>query len=407
MSEWHIHHGDVRKVMRGLPSNHFDAVLSDPPYAYSFMGNRWDYEMPSVNVWTELLRVVKPGAHAMLFGGPRTFHRLTVNVEDAGFIPIDLLMYLHGNGFPKSLDIAKAVDKTKGVWRGRAGNTKSSNVSMGGPNLERTLKGEPATPAPQVWRGYGTALKPAYEPVLLVMKMLDGTFVENVLRWGTGALSIDVCRIGERGDATTLGGFTKTGMFGIGGSEKSEEVHGRWPANVMLDEEAGELVDEQSSGASRFFYTAKVSRAEREAGCSGLEQHAQGVGALRDGNRAGKGRVNNRVVDSAGAKHARAGAAGNAMVANIHPTLKAIELTRWLATMLLPPPRADGQMRRILVPFSGAGSEMIGCLQAGWDEVVGIEGEARYIEIAKSRITKGGVFSGLLDKTMRKQASKR
>ena len=435
--------------MKGLPSNYFDAVLSDPPYAYRFMGNRWDYEMPSVNVWSELLRVVKPGAHALLFGGPRTFHRLVVNVEGAGFIPIDLLMYLHGKGFPKSLDIAKAIDKSKGHWRGRAGKQKSGNAAMGGPNLERTLKGEAATEAALPWQGYGTALKPAYEPVLLAMKMLDGTFAENVQKWGTGALAIDACRIGDRGDATTIGGFTKTGMFSIGGTDKGDKVQGRWPANVMLDEEAAEMLDAQTGerpstltgradpksshvhpaskekrrasmfgneqaggavyadtgGASRFFYTTKVSRGEREAGCSNLEQHAQGVGALRDGNRAG---VINQASPpgSKGASSPRAGAGRTGLVSNIHPTLKAIELTRWLATMLLPPPRADGQPRRILVPFSGAGSEMIGCLQAGWDEVIGIEGEANYIEIAKSRITKGGVFSGLLDKSMRKQASK-
>ena len=110
---WEIVCGDVRKVLKTFPDNHFDAVLSDPPYGLSFMGKRWDYFLPSVNVWTELLRVVKPGAHVMLFGGTRTFHRLCVSVEDAGFEVRDLLFFLHGKGFPKSLAIDKAIDKKK------------------------------------------------------------------------------------------------------------------------------------------------------------------------------------------------------------------------------------------------------------------------------------------------------
>ena len=344
MSVWDIKHGDVRKLLKELPDDHFDAVLSDPPYAYKFMGNRWDYSLPSVNVWSELLRVVKPGAHIMLFGGPRTFHRLVVGVEDAGFIPLDLLIYMHAKGFPKSLDIAKAIDKQEGHWRGRAGKIKSTNGAMGGPNFERTSKGQATTPSAKVWSGYGTALKPAYEPVLLAMKALDGTFVENVRKWGTGALNIDGCCVGDKG---------------------------RWPANVVLDDEAGVMLDVQSRGAARFFFTAKVSRSEREQGMQ-ME-----TGALSH--------------------------YAPPVLRNTHPTLKAIELTRWLATMLLPPVRDDGCLRRILVPFSGAGSEMIGCLQAGWDDVLGIEGEAKYIAIAKSRIVKGGVFSGLLDKRMRKR----
>jgi site-specific DNA-methyltransferase (adenine-specific) len=381
VSKWDIHHGDVRKVLKGLPTNHFDAVLSDPPYSYSFMNCVWDYALPSVNVWTELLRVVKPGAHVMLFGGPRTFHRLVVNVEDAGFIPIDLLMYLHGKGFPKSLDIAKAIDKQKGHWRGRAGAQRSENSAMGGPNFERSPKGEATTDEPRPWSGYGTALKPAYEPVLLAMKMLDGTFAENVQKWGTGALWIDGGRIGD--EKRFNSSASRSGMWdSIAQNEKDgRPAVGRWPANVVLDEEAAEILETSNPGTSRFFYTTKVSRGEREQGCGDLESCQQGIGALSDGGRSA------------------------ALVKNIHPTLKAVELTRWLATMLLPPPRTDGQPRRIIVPFSGAGSEMIGCLQAGWDEVVGIEGEERYIEIAKSRITKGGVFSGLLDPEMRKTAA--
>lgn len=433
MSEWTIHHGDVRKILKTLPDDYFDGVLSDPPYAYKFMGNRWDYALPSVNVWTELLRVVKPGAHALIFGGPRTFHRLAVNVEDAGFIPTDLLMYLHGKGFPKSLDIAKAIDKQAGKKRTKILGYTDSRLDIGS-GASVSFKGasgraanglipvmEPTTEAGLQWSGWGSALKPAYEPVLLAMKMLDGTFAENVQKWGTGALNIDGCRIGdeERHNPSA----SPVGMWdSVSGKEKDGRPPvGRWPANVVLNDVAAEMVDAASGdrpstmtgradpgkkhahpadasrvresmfgneraggsvyadagGASRFFYTTKVSRGEREQGCDDLNEGPQGTDALRSGGR------------------------GEGKVKNTHPTLKSIDLTRWLATMLLPPPRKDGKPRRILVPFSGAGSEMIGCIQAGWDEVVGIEGEAEYIAIAKSRITKGGVFSGLLDKRMR------
>ena len=425
---WEILRGDVRTVLKTLPSNYFDACLSDPPYGISFMGKRWDYSLPSVLVWSELLRVLKPGAHALLFGGTRTFHRLMCAAEDAGFLPRDCLMYLHGKGFPKSLDIAKQIDKGAGIWRGRGGKVKSANLAMGGANLERSLKGAAATDARRLWQGWGTALKPAYEPVLLVMKELEGTFESNVLKWGCGALAIDACRVGEEGRHNPSA--KKSGMWSsfAGLKQNGRATISRWPANVMLDEEAAKLLDAQSGnrpggrpvpaktksnplggpvfgkglkrqpfaghedegGASRFFYTVKVGHSEREAGCRELipfVSHAE---------------MSGREEGSPGERHARSGL-GHGGVHNDHTTLKPIALTRWLATLLLPPPRTDGSPRRIVVPFAGAGSEMIGCLQAGWDVVIGIERDSHYIEIANARIKRGGVFSGLLDKKMRER----
>lgn len=406
---WEILHGDVRRVCKTLEPNSFDALIADPPYGLSFMGKRWDYFLPSVNVWTELLRVIKPGAHAMLFGGSRTFHRLAVSVEDAGFELRDTLMWMYGSGFPKSLDVSKAVDKMSGHWRGRAGDVASSNVAMEHPNYGRTKKGRPITAAAAAtWDGYGTALKPAYEPIILARKPLEGTVAANVTKWGTGALAIDACRIGTTG-GTAGRDYAKTGLFGMGGKATIERLDaGRWPANVILDE-AGAMLDAQSGnrpgmsgggkhradytggmfggidsthtargdsgGASRFFYTPKADRYQREAGLDGMKRHKPTHGK-----------------DNAGGGLSVSGSVNES--ANNHPTVKPIDLIRYLARMILPPKR--GTPRRILVPFSGSGSEIIGCLQAGWEEVVGIEREAEYIEIAKARITKGGVFSKLV-----------
>jgi hypothetical protein len=448
---WEVIQGDVRKVLKGYPDNHFDAALGDPPYAYRFMGRAWDYSLPSPLLWMETLRVLKPGAHACFFGGPRTFHRLVCAIEDAGFLPCDLLMYLHAKGFPKSLDISKAIDREMGAKRtkvlGHKVGTHSANGSgVGGMavNVKQTKVMVPiteaATDARRRWQGWGTALKPAYEPILLAMKGLEGTFAENVLKWGTGALAIDVCRVGSEGGSHKLSlkdGDTRSLHAygdGLNGNWEKESAGGRWPANIALDEEAAEQLDAQSGnrkgmsgggkhangyaggmfgaidstntarhdegGASRFFFTTKVSRAEREAGCYDLPSRSA---AQQTGRKEGsQGLVN---YEGRGGNNPRAGAAPLGEIHNTHTTLKAIELTRWLATLLLPPPRETP--RRILVPFAGAGSEMIGALQAGWDEVIGIEREAEYVAIIQARITKGGVFSGLQDKRMRKRERER
>lgn len=401
---WIIHHGKVEHIARKLEANSFDAMLCDPPYGLAFMGRRWDYYVPSAMTWSYLERTLKPGAPGVIFGGPRTFHRLAVAVEDGGFEIFDLAMWLFGQGFPKSLDISKAIDKAKGKKRkvvGKRHRKATGRAAQGeggyafGEDFEVT---EPAHPLAKRWKGYGTCLKPGYEPALLVMKYLEGNFASNVERYGCGALNIDDSRVGEpedktpapkkRGDSKSW--FTTSDATNLGG----DDTVGRFPANVMLDEEAAAMLDEQSGmlksgnlnaghkrgrgttsydggggivrrnyggdagGASRFFYTAKASRAERNAGD----------------------------------------------VTNDHPTVKPVELIRYFAKMILPPARETP--RRILVPYSGSGSEMIACMQAGWDEVVGIEMDERFIEIAKARIKNGGVFSGLLDRKMRRRKAR-
>lgn len=369
MSAWSLAQGDVVEVLSGFNDCSFDALFCDPPYGFSFMGKKWDYDVPSVETWRECLRVLKPGAPLLAFGGSRTFHRITVGIEDAGFEIRDVLMWLYAKGFPKSLNVSKAIDgKLRGI-------------------LAETGYSGPAMQAAEQWAGYGTALKPAYEPVILARKPLDGTVAANVTRWGVGGLAIDASRVGM-----TLGN-------GLGGGVPVALDAGRWPANLLLDDAAGALLDastaptasipyraNEASGAvlqlrqraaggyadaggpSRFFYSAKVSTKEREAGCEAL--------MLRSA-----GQVTEREDGSAGLDNPRAGAGRTGGARNHHPTLKPMSLTTYLARLIMPP--VPGV---ILVPFAGAGSEMIGALKAGWPAVFGIEREAEYLEIARARL---------------------
>jgi len=153
------------EVLRLLPDCSVDSIVTDPPYGLSFMGKRWDYDVPSVDVWAECLRVLKPGGHLLAFAGTRTQHRMAVRIEDAGFEIRDMIAWVYGSGFPKSLDVSKAIDKNNGHWRGKHGGVVSGNDAMSGGNYERTPKGEPITPEAKQWQGWGTALKPALEPI--------------------------------------------------------------------------------------------------------------------------------------------------------------------------------------------------------------------------------------------------
>lgn len=376
--------GSVEDILPTLDAESFDASLCDPPYGLSFMGKAWDHGVPGAAIWAEVERCLRPGAHLLAFGGTRTFHRLTVGIEDGGFEIRDCLAWLYGSGFPKSLDVSKAIDAALGETRevvgvnpngGRRGSSSFGQIRTDGSDVAVTA---PAAVEAKAWSGYGTALKPAWEPCILAMKPTAGTFAANALAHGVAGLAIDAGRIacdskawgsGNRDSWRESEGRAdrQTERYG----EADQNPSGRWPANVLLDEEAAQVLDAQSGhmidgddgrrngvanvtlhglgaraepwggyggegGASRFFYTAKADRAERQ------------------GSR--------------------------------HPTLKPMDLCAYLARLLLPPVRSDGKPRRILVPFSGAGSEMIGCLRAGWDEVVGIERETEYVADAERRI---------------------
>jgi site-specific DNA-methyltransferase (adenine-specific) len=391
-------------LLRAMPENTFHGCLTDPPYGLSFMGHGWDHGVPSVEVWRQVLRTMRPGAHLLAFGGTRTFHRLTCAIEDAGFEIRDCMQWLYGSGFPKSHDVSKAIDKANGDWRGKAGAVTTENAAMGGPNYERTPKGDPIAAAVQ-WSGHGTALKPAWEPIIVARKPLDGTVAQNVQRWGCGGLAIDACRVDVVGKKSeggrTAGGITSSSdPRAIGAGLKSgsnDDGLGRWPANVILDEEAGQALDVQSGnrpgmsgggkhkpgskggmfgaidcehtargdsgGASRFFYCPKASRAERDAGLDAFaEQQTQKL--------------------NPGGIAARREAAGLGVGRNIHPTVKPLALARYLARLILPPIHDA----RMVTPFCGSGSEIIGALQAGWSHVDGIDSWDVAVRIARARI---------------------
>lgn len=273
MSAWRIITGDVTEVLSSHSSELFDAVLSDPPYGLSFMAKDWDHDVPSPQVWYLVRSAIRPGASMFAFGGTRTQHRLTCAIEDGGFEIRDCLMWLYGSGFPKSHDISKGIDKAAGAQRQVVGSKAGHNHI---PNdrgqwnytanaiLDVTT---PATPGAQRFDGYGTALKPSYEPVIWAMSPRDGSFAHNATEHGVAGINIDAGRVataetpeqiyngkaGPIGDTSAYGGTSGEHMTtGHGG--------GRWPANVILDEAAGAALDEQTGELSSGLMKAGTQR---------------------------------------------------------------------------------------------------------------------------------------------------
>ena len=193
--------GDCLEKLKELEDNSVDSVVTDPPYGISFMGKKWDYDVPSVDIWKECLRVLKPGGYLLSFAGTRTQHRMAVNIEDAGFEIRDMIAWVYGSGFPKSLNIGKAVDKLQGNEREllgtrikKAGDMTSGNFKRGGDYPDKELTDTKGT---SEWEGWGTALKPALEPITVARKPLsEKTVAENCLKWGVGGINIDGCRVG-------------------------------------------------------------------------------------------------------------------------------------------------------------------------------------------------------------------
>ena len=475
--------GDSLEVLKDFEDNYFDSVVTDPPYGLAFMGKKWDYDVPQVELWKEVYRVLKPGGHILSFAGSRTYHRMAVNIEDAGFEIRDMLGWLYGSGFPKSHNIGKAVDKINGRFydnnfkeycnKKRINKKYSFNdinklmgvaVTGGGfassilgdkskntlptkqnykklknildlddrfddlinkAEAEREVVGKsivptghsfagerytkesidkevditiPKTEQAKQWEGWGTALKPAHEPIVMARKPFNTSVAENVLTHGTGGINIDECRVGtekmkwqKRGKSVN---YAKTTF-----KDRTGEVNeGRFPANIIHDgsEEVLEVFPEtgKSSGgrigkkqqsntthivageyrkgnpgfgdsgsAARFFYCAKASKAERNMGLDDFE------GKYLDPQRkvGSKGGTNPR---NRGAESKRK---------NYHPTVKPIKLMEYLVRLVTP---KEGI---VLEPFAGSGTTLIACKQQGFN-YIGIEKEQEYCDIAEARL---------------------
>lgn len=429
---WQILTGDCIEQMRQLEPESINAVVTDPPYELGFMGKSWDNSgiANSVEMWSEVLRVLKPGGHVLAFSGTRTYHRMVCAAEDAGFEIRDQIAWMFGSGFPKSLDVSKAIDKGAGAER-QVTREASRDLDPGEhitfdqrSSSERERRDIPATAA-AAWSGWGTALKPAFEPIVVARKPLIGTVAQNVLEHGTGAINIDATRVefvddndlaaaaaaaaaAQRSTADQNANRTAYGEFNNGKGSLEPylaNMHkGRWPANVVLDPEAAAILDAQTGelvsgpesdrghrrnadseasrnayggfqgqeatgvlygdrgGASRFFYCAKTSSAERNAGLDGFEIKRPD----RD-----TGHTDGRQWDIPGSH--------STPRANSHPTVKPVSLMRWLCRLITPPGGA------ILDPFNGSGSTGCAAVLEGFN-YIGIEREPEYVEIAEARI---------------------
>jgi site-specific DNA-methyltransferase (adenine-specific) len=347
------------------------------------MNKKWDYDVPSVEFWTEVYRVLKPGGHVLSFGGTRTYHRMVVNIEDAGFEIRDQIQWIYGSGFPKSHNIGKAVDKLEGNEREDLGKNPAARPCSDAGDYETNTKWK-TPPRPNIskgtspYEGWGTALKPANEPICVARKPLsEKTIAENVMKWGTGGINIDGCRVGtdpiSHGTSKIDFKNNKDGNKSFydnawqgGKSIEVEEIitEGRFPANIILDEIAGEILDEQSEGSSRFFYQAKVSKAERNMGLDEFEDKGKGWSNHLPSTTNGTSDV---VYER------------STTTKNSHPTVKPINLMAYLCRLITP----EGGI--CLDPFMGSGSTGIASQLEGF-RFVGMEMDSDYFKIAEARI---------------------
>ena len=376
--------GNCIDLMSEMSDCSIDAIVTDPPYELGFMGKSWDSTgiAYDVTVWQQCLRILKPGGHLLAFGGSRTYHRLACAIEDAGFQIRDQIMWVYGSGFPKSLNIGKAIDKIQENQRVPTG-TFTNQPSKGGHHAGNTGRGIKSTERYiteidqgfSVWEGWGTALKPAHEPIVMARKPLDGTVANNVLTHGVGGINIDGSRVGRAdGDDSSAGNRTanfatqETMSGGNGSGGWSQNDMGRFPANFIHDgsDEALELFpsDKPNQSAARFFYCAKANKKDRNEGLDGmpLQRRAGLVGADRDGD-----------IDDVSERWRTQPAA------NHHPTVKPTNLMRYLCRLVTPP---NGT---VLDPFTGSGSTGKASVLEGFS-FIGIEQSAEYVEIATARI---------------------
>jgi DNA modification methylase len=401
--------GNNLEILPTLPDNSIDSIVTDPPYELGFMGKKWDSSgiAYSVELWEQCLRVLKPGGHLLAFSGSRTYHRMVVAIEDAGFEIRDMISWISNKTFPKSLNIGKAIDKAAGAERKVVGtnqNVVRESKVLGGSDFGGFTQANaditaPATDEAKQWEGWGTGLKPTVEPIVMARKAVEGTIANNVLKYGTGGLNIDGSRISANGDNLEGGkkGGTENEVYskGLGDSSgNSSALDGRWPANIILDEQAAELLDEQSGtskspkpyvaegykqtsmfgvgginhakefgdsgGASRFFYVAKASKRDRNEGLDELP-----LGEIYPQNNSLERKDINATKSS--------------RVANFHPTVKPTALMEYLVKLVTPP---NGT---VLDPFTGSGSTGKAAILQGFN-FIGIEMTEEYVPIIEGRL---------------------
>lgn len=383
-----LYHGDCRDVLRTLADNSIDSIVTDPPYALvsivkrfgganaapakdgdvyarssaGFMGKQWDTGETAfaVEFWQECLRVLKPGGHVLAFSGSRTYHRLAVAIEDAGFEIRDQIMWMYGSGFPKSHDVSKGIRKGKGkpgedssgnpIWCETCGEAPAEHNPAGIALLCRDC-------AADEWEGWGTALKPAHEPVVMARKPLIGPVVANVLAHGTGAINVDGCRVGDEILPAMTAGQAKLGTFDRGVMVTPERV-GRWPANIIHDG-SEEVLSGFPNDNARFFYCAKASKKDRDEGLGHMPSSAWPTMGNGIGGQPYQSKANNK---------------------NTHPTVKPTDLMAYLCRLITP---LGGT---ILDPFMGSGSTGKAALREGF-RFIGCEREDEYMPIAAARIT--------------------
>lgn len=405
--------GDCVQELKKLPDESVHAIVTDPPYELGFMGKAWDATGIAYNekMWAECLRVLKPGGHLLSFGGSRTYHRMACAIEDAGFEIRDQIMWVYSSGFPKSVDVGKAIDKLLGAERkvvgfkkgtGAAPDNKTDAGYRGGVGVKQMAVDVPvtipATKEAEMYDGFGTALKPSHEPIVVARKPLESglTIAENVLKHGTGCINIDGCRVGsEEMTVTVSDGTIVSSNRAMGGGNTGRIAAGtktgRWPANFIHDgsDEVLELFPESKSGiavrrnssgnnfgsktkkppmedmgyndsgsAARFFYCSKTNKRDRNEGLEGRE----------------KKKADTRDEKSAGLWHSM-----NAPHENHHPTVKPTDLMRYLVRLVTPPSGV------VLDPFMGSGSTGKAAILEGFG-FVGIEKEADFFQIATARI---------------------
>lgn len=383
--------GDCLTELRRIPDESIDAVICDPPYGLEFMGKAWDKYTPlDFELWcakwaAECLRILKPGGHLLAFGGSRTWHRLAAGIEDAGFEIRDSIAWLYGSGFPKSMDVSKAIDKAAGATRevvGRGDNALGRNSTLtddGWAGVGREgfdILGAPATDAAREWEGWGTALKPAFEPVVVARKPLgEKTVAANVLAHGTGALNIDATRIAGAKPDTTRGASSKaSSMAGPLGAQGriEDDGRGRWPANVALDESQAAALDEQApkTGAAAKASGPTLRGRHDTAVAYGARNGLEGEPAFH-GDTGGASRF---FYVAKAPKSERPVVDGTA-----HPTVKPLALMRWLCRLVTPPGGC------VVDPFAGSGTTLEAAYLEGF-EAIGVEMTPDYWPLIAARI---------------------